>query len=47
MVDEAHNFGAEHLSKFMTKTFNYRLDLSATLDRHRDPEGTQKLLIEI
>lgn len=44
VVDEAHNFGAEHLSKFLTGTFNYRLALSATLDRHGDPEGTQKLL---
>lgn len=44
VVDEAHNFGAEHLSRFMTETFNYRLALSATLDRHGDPEGTQKLL---
>ena len=44
VVDEAHNFGAEHLSKFLTETFNYRLALSATLDRHGDPEGTQKLL---
>lgn len=43
VVDEAHNFGAEHLSKFMTDTFNYRLALSATLERHGDPEGTQKL----
>lgn len=44
VVDEAHNFGAENLSQYMTETFNYRLALSATLDRHGDPEGTQKLL---
>ncbi len=44
VVDEAHNFGAAHLSRFMTDKFNYRLALSATLDRHGDEEGTQKLL---
>ena len=44
VVDEAHNFGAENLSQYMTENFNYRLALSATLDRHGDPEGTQKLL---
>ena len=44
VVDEAHNFGAEHLSSFLTEKFKYRLALSATLDRHGDEEGTQKLL---
>ncbi|WP_044937804.1 DEAD/DEAH box helicase family protein [Pseudobutyrivibrio sp. LB2011] len=43
LVDEAHNFGADNLRKLMSEKFNYRLALSATLDRHGDPEGTQAL----
>ena len=43
MVDEAHNFGAEYLRCLLSDKFNYRLALSATLDRHGDPEGTQAL----
>ena len=42
MVDEAHNFGAEYLSKLLSEKFTYRLALSATLERHND-EGTAKL----
>lgn len=43
VVDEAHNFGAEHLSTTLMENMKYRLALSATIDRHGDPEGTQKL----
>lgn len=43
VVDEAHNFGASYLSKTLNPKFQYRLALSATLDRHGDPEGTQVL----
>ena len=43
VVDEAHNFGAENLSKSLLPHIPYRLALSATIDRHGDPEGTQKL----
>ena len=43
IVDEAHNFGAEYLSRLMIDSFNYRLALSATLERHHDEEGTRKL----
>ncbi|KNZ41726.1 DEAD/DEAH box helicase family protein [Acetobacterium bakii] len=43
LVDEAHNFGAAYLSKSLIEKFNYRLALSATLDRHNDEEGTEKL----
>ncbi len=43
LVDEAHNFGAEYLRRLLSPKFNYRLALSATLDRHGDPEGTQAL----
>lgn len=43
VVDEAHNFGAKYLSDLLNEKFKYRLALSATLDRHNDPEGTEKL----
>jgi len=43
VVDEAHNFGAENLSKALLPNMKYRLALSATLDRYGDEEGTQKL----
>lgn len=43
VVDEAHNFGAEHLSSALLANARYRLALSATIDRHGDEEGTQKL----
>jgi len=43
IVDEAHNFGSEHLSHSLNPKFKYRLALSATLERHNDPEGTQNL----
>ena len=43
VVDEAHNFGATNLSKLLNENFQYRLALSATLERHHDEEGTQKL----
>lgn len=43
LVDEAHNFGAERLSRFMLDRYEYRLALSATIERHNDEEGTQRL----
>ncbi|WP_129688293.1 DEAD/DEAH box helicase family protein [Gottfriedia acidiceleris] len=43
VVDEAHNFGAVHLSKMLNPKIPYRLALSATLERHGDEEGTEKL----
>ncbi len=43
VVDEAHNFGAENLSTTLMDNMKYRLALSATIDRHGDPEGTRKL----
>lgn len=43
VIDEAHNFGAEHLSKTLTPSIPFRLALSATLERHGDKEGTEKL----
>ena len=44
VVDEAHNFGASGYKKYLDKRFTYRLALSATLERHNDPEGTDFLL---
>lgn len=43
VVDEAHNFGSRSLSKLLDERFTYRLALSATLERHRDEEGTAEL----
>lgn len=43
IIDEAHNFGAENLSSTLMDNIKYRLALSATIDRHGDPEGTRKL----
>jgi superfamily II DNA or RNA helicase len=43
LVDEAHNFGADRLSNLMSDRYNFRLALSATIDRHNDEEGTTKL----
>lgn len=43
IVDEAHNFGAKKLSQTLLPHIPYRLALSATIDRHGDLEGTQKL----
>lgn len=43
VVDEAHNFGAAHLSTALLPNIPYRLALSATIERYGDEEGTQKL----
>lgn len=43
IVDEAHNFGAENLRRMLNPKIEYRLALSATLERHRDDAGTQAL----
>lgn len=43
LVDEAHNFGATEISKTMEVDYPYRLALSATLERHKDEDGTAKL----
>ncbi len=43
LVDEAHNFGAPYLSKWLLDSYQYRIGLSATIKRHGDTEGTQKL----
>lgn len=43
LVDEAHNFGAEKLVQTLKYDYTYRLALSATMNRHNDPEGTECL----
>lgn len=43
MVDEAHNAGAARFNACLTDQYKYRLALSATIDRHGDKEGTEKL----
>lgn len=43
VIDEAHNFGATNLSSKLVDHIPYRLALSATIERHADPEGTRKL----
>lgn len=43
LVDEAHNFGSANLQKHLYPTIEYRLALSATLERHGDEAGTQVL----
>ena len=43
VVDEAHNMGAEYYRKCLPENINYRLGLSATIDRHNDEEGTAAL----
>lgn len=45
LVDEAHNFGSPSLKKKLYSNIEYRLALSATLDRHGDEEGTQVLKV--
>ena len=43
LIDEAHNFGALSLSKLLFDSYQYRIGLSATINRHGDEEGTEKL----
>ena len=43
VADEAHNFGARTYARCLDDRFTYRLALSATLERHRDDEGTALL----
>src|SRR5699024_12793935 len=43
VIDEAHNFGARHYAKHLLSNANYRLALSAPIERHNDEEGTDIL----
>ena len=41
IADECHAFGSDQNQLLLTEQFKYRLGLSATIERHLDPEGTQ------
>jgi superfamily II DNA or RNA helicase len=41
--DEVHNFGASGMQIAMNENFQFRLGLSATVDRHHDETGTQAI----
>jgi len=43
LVDEAHYFGAEFIRQNLPENFEYRLALSATINRHGDEDGTKAL----
>lgn len=43
VADEAHNMGAEKISKLLPKNAKYKLALSATIERYRDEKGTKAL----
>lgn len=44
VADEVHNLGAEKVQQCLPDSITLRLGLSATPERHHDPEGTQVLL---
>lgn len=43
IADEVHNAGSPKNALGLNNTYNYRLGLSATLERYFDPEGTHML----
>lgn len=43
LIDEVHNFGSQSLGNKLLDNFEYRLGLSATIERHNDPIGTSVL----
>jgi superfamily II DNA or RNA helicase len=43
IVDEAHNMGAANYRRCLPEDIEYRLALSATIDRHNDDTGTAAL----
>lgn len=43
IADEVHNFGSEGMKSAMISSFNFRIGLSATIDRHRDEDGTRAI----
>ncbi|MFT6862292.1 MAG: DNA phosphorothioation system restriction enzyme [Akkermansiaceae bacterium] len=44
IADEVHNLGAKEVQKVLPEGISLRLGLSATPERHLDPEGTTALL---
>ncbi len=43
IADEAHNLGAKRIQQCLPPEISLRLALSATPDRHHDPEGTKAI----
>lgn len=43
IADECHALGSTENQKLLSEDFHYRLGLSATIERHLDPEGSQIL----
>ena len=43
IADEVHNLGASKIQKYLPEEIQLRVGLSATPERHMDPEGTQAL----
>lgn len=43
IADEVHNFGANGLRNALIDKFKFRIGLSATIDRHKDAEGTEAI----
>lgn len=44
VVDEVHNMGSEKSLRSLSEKFDYRLGLSATIERYNDPDGTKSLI---
>lgn len=44
IADEVHNLGAKEVKKVLPEAIKLRLGLSATPERHMDPEGTSAVL---
>lgn len=44
IVDEAHNMGATNYRRCLPENIEFRLALSATIDRHNDNSGTEALV---
>ncbi len=43
VIDEAHNIGSQYYASKLPDNAQYRLGLSATIERYKDPAGTKKL----
>lgn len=44
VVDEAHNLGSKKMRELANERFDFRLGLSATIERHQDEDGTEFLI---
>lgn len=44
IVDEVHRMGSKNYSKYLNESIPYRLGVSATIDRFRDLDGTNRIL---